>query len=129
MMKSTSMNALTMIGTTMTKIKVSEVEGNTLNHLVSVALGTFGPSGYWNAFYDQYQPRPVRYSQGWEYGGPIIEREELATVPLAEGWEAQYESDEGIGLVFRGPTPLIAAMRCFVSSKLGEEVEVPYELL
>lgn len=28
-----------------------------------------------------------------------------------------------------GPTPLIAAMRCFVASKLGDEVEVPDELL
>ena len=27
-----------------------------------------------------------------------------------------------------GPTPLIAAMRCYVISKLGEEVEVPDEL-
>ena len=28
-----------------------------------------------------------------------------------------------------GPTPLIAAMRCFCCSKLGDEVEVPDELL
>jgi len=28
-----------------------------------------------------------------------------------------------------GPTPLIAAMRCYVASKLGEEVEAPEELL
>jgi len=28
-----------------------------------------------------------------------------------------------------GPTPLIAAMRCFVASKLGDEVDVPEELL
>jgi Protein of unknown function (DUF2591) len=27
-----------------------------------------------------------------------------------------------------GPTPLIAAMRCYVASKLGDEVEVPDEL-
>jgi len=27
-----------------------------------------------------------------------------------------------------GPTPLIAAMRCYVASKLGEEVDVPEEL-
>ena len=27
-----------------------------------------------------------------------------------------------------GPTPLIAAMRCYVASKLGDEVEVPVEL-
>ena len=28
-----------------------------------------------------------------------------------------------------GPTPLIAAMRCFVASKLGDEVDVPDELI
>lgn len=27
-----------------------------------------------------------------------------------------------------GPAPLIAAMRCYVASKLGEEVEIPEEL-
>ena len=27
------------------------------------------------------------------------------------------------------PTPLIAAMRCFVASKIGEEVNVPDELV
>lgn len=27
-----------------------------------------------------------------------------------------------------GPTPLIAAMRCYVASKLGDEVEIPEEL-
>ena len=29
----------------------------------------------------------------------------------------------------RGPTKLIAAMRCYVASKLGDEVDVPEELL
>jgi hypothetical protein len=28
----------------------------------------------------------------------------------------------------QGPTPLIAAMRCYVASQLGDEVEVPEEL-
>jgi hypothetical protein len=27
-----------------------------------------------------------------------------------------------------GPTPLIAAMRCYVASKLGAEIEIPKEL-
>jgi hypothetical protein len=30
--------------------------------------------------------------------------------------------------VVKGPTPLIAAMRCLVASKLGDEVDVPEEL-
>lgn len=28
-----------------------------------------------------------------------------------------------------GPTPLIAAMRCYVASKLGDEVDIPEELI
>jgi hypothetical protein len=28
-----------------------------------------------------------------------------------------------------GTTPLIAAMRCYVASKLGDEVEIPVELI
>ena len=33
-----------------------------------------------------------------------------------------------VGQVVSGPTPLIAAMRCYVVSKLGDEVEVPDSL-
>jgi hypothetical protein len=32
------------------------------------------------------------------------------------------------GLWF-GPTPLIAAMRCYVASKLGDDINIPEELL
>ena len=39
------------------------------------------------------------------------------------------EDDETNTLLFSGPTPLVAAMRCYVASKLGDEVEVPDELL
>jgi hypothetical protein len=31
--------------------------------------------------------------------------------------------------ICRGPTPLIAAMRCYVASKMGDEVDVPDELV
>ena len=66
----------------------------------------------------------------WSYGGPIIEREKLdfewVTASLCR---ASYEwLDEDFFESF-GPTPLIAAMRCYVASKLGEEVEIPGELL
>ena len=62
----------------------------------------------------------------WEQGGPIIEREKIS-VGWSFGhdaWEAQiYLTDEMIERY--GPTPLIAAMRCYVASKLGDEVEIP----
>jgi hypothetical protein len=41
-------------------------------------------------------------------------------------WEADDQRD-AVGK-YRGPTPLIAAMRCYVASVLGDEVEVPDSL-
>lgn len=65
------------------------------------------------------------YSRDWSLAGPIIEREDIALRPQAqsEGWFAHKvwgEQGESVG-----PTPLIAAMRCYVASKLGDEIEVP----
>lgn len=62
----------------------------------------------------------------WSQGGPIIEREWIGI----EAWneESPWRADKSGEHEQFGPTPLIAAMRCFVASKLGEEVEVPDEL-
>jgi len=39
------------------------------------------------------------------------------------------QADENDPIIHgKGPTPLIAAMRCYVASKLGDEVEIPQEL-
>jgi hypothetical protein len=64
------------------------------------------------------------YSTDWAQGGAIIERERINLEPFSningEQWTADGEWDS--------PTPLIAAMRCYVASKLGDEVEIPEEL-
>jgi hypothetical protein len=70
-------------------------------------------------------------SREWECGGPIIEREVISLIhPKYDCWTAHcYDKtldDESYTL--DGPTPLIAAMRCYVASKLGDEVEIPEEL-
>ena len=62
----------------------------------------------------------LTFSKDWAQGGPIIERELIA---IHGDWKATL--GEG---TYEGPTPLIAAMRCYVASKLGAEVDVP-ELL
>jgi hypothetical protein len=64
------------------------------------------------------------YSTDWLQGGPIIEREKITPEWTGENWMAYIKHDDE----FFGPTPLIAAMRCYVASKLGDEVEVPEEL-
>ena len=64
-------------------------------------------------------------STDWSQGGPIIERERMHVQPAVGGiWQASLV----FGKQLFGPTPLIAAMRCYVASKLGDEVEIPEEL-
>lgn len=66
----------------------------------------------------------------WAQGGPIIERERISirqwtNVPIVHAYipqdNAPWQSD--------GASPLIAAMRCLVAAKLGDEVDVPEELM
>lgn len=71
--------------------------------------------------------RPV-YTTDWSRAGPIIEREWLELTHDDNTWHAQgrgFGEDAPQGY---GDTPLIAAMRCYVASKLGDEVEIPKEL-
>ena len=73
---------------------------------------------------------PHFYSTDWAQGGPIIEREGINLRALSGAlWEAETWSAEGGQYLLDGPTPLIAAMRCYVASVLGDEVEVPNELV
>ncbi len=67
------------------------------------------------------------YSTDWAVGGPIIYREGISWhCANKSSWHAySYGSADN----FNGPTPLIAAMRCFVASQMGETVDVPAELL
>jgi len=69
------------------------------------------------------------FSTDWAQGGPIIEREAIQITPdeYTGTWSA-YMTNEGEPYVGTGPTPLIAAMRCYVASKLGDEIELPTEL-
>jgi hypothetical protein len=71
------------------------------------------------------------YSTDWSRGGPIIEREFISLVNAAgdDVWSAYPIADDPIAHRKSGPTPLIAGMRCYVDSQLGEIVEIPKELL
>lgn len=89
-------------------------------------------SNYWKPL-ETYSPR-----QDWSQAGPIIEREKITVLHFGtpgnvNPWEAQVDTnstyiDQYPGDAMGGPTPLIAAMRCFVASKLGDEVEIPEDL-
>jgi hypothetical protein len=70
---------------------------------------------------DEFHFAPSIY---WTQGGPIIERERIAS--WGDG-DLYWEAECGWAWA-KGPTPLVAAMRCYVTLKLGDEVEVPEEL-
>jgi hypothetical protein len=102
-------------------MKTNELTGKALNWAVNKAEGLDG----WLA--------PVNYCGKWEHGGPIIEREgigfdQYADYPRWQAFTPAPEQPSGQA-VCNGPTPLVAAMRCYVASKLGDDVDVPEELL
>ena len=66
-------------------------------------------------------------STNWAQGGPIIEREKIDIAYENSQWFA-YESEGDCCDPNIGTTSLIAAMRCLVASKLGDDIEVPKEL-
>ena len=110
------------------KMKTSELEGAALDWAVAKCDGIDiwrEPDGIYLCEGGEVSFR-YRPSTKWSQGGPIIEREgiELLCESLGFRWVAIPQK----GPEWRGPTPLIAAMRCFVASKLGDEVDVPEEL-
>ena len=72
------------------------------------------------------------YVTKWEHGGPIIEQEKISFVEVSSRneWVASVPQPNMIGwrILGYGSTQLIAAMRCFVKLKLGDDVSLPKEL-
>jgi len=116
-------------------LEVVELTGAALDWAVAECEGLDFPAA--DAFCGIFTP-----STNWSQGGPIIDREDIAMSSKPDGLWAAY-APKGTRLVQHGGqavevfnwtykqqgyTPLVAAMRCYVASKLGDEVEVPDEL-
>jgi hypothetical protein len=134
-----------------TKIKTSELEGNALNWAVAKAQGY-----RWGQYEDKEESICVQLLTGaikfikggtamdwishgvwspstdWNQGGPILDK-------MIDDGFTLVKADFGMGLkmikvaddvvtVSYGETALLATMRCFVLSNLGQEIDVPSEL-
>lgn len=110
----------------MDKMKTNELTGAALNWAVAKCEGVpeYLLDKPWRAS-ELLEP----YSTDWSQGGVIIEREKIcvSTGTLAPWMAWVYDGLEMVGIE-QGPTPLIAVMRCYVASKLGDTVEIPAEL-
>ena len=101
---------------------VDELSDATLDRLVAECEGDESP---------KHGGIGLRYSSDWLVAGPIIERERIAI------WWAKWDDIDSALPVwgasrfnekeYYGATPLIAAMRCYVASKLGDEIEIVKE--
>jgi len=109
------------------KIKTSDLSGIALDWAVAKCDGIMVNVHYgFRGSYIVYNSDVYKPSSNWSQGGPIIERERIELQPIYQHeWEAWIFDKAFI----EGDTPLIAAMRTHVASKLGEEIEVPDELI
>ena len=120
------------------KYKTSELKGGSLDAAVVMAQGDMDVdlNGLPRAVMIHHGSDSRIYSPStqWFDGGPIIERERIeltrnySPAGWASGshWAAFIRSADGRsdGLA-HGDTALIAAMRAYVMSKFGKEVELP----
>ena len=121
-------------------MKVSELTGPALDWAVAecegmVAQGVYGEpelmqDGLHLHYCDVLLSHPYSPSTDWAEGGPLIQMYEIDLKVVEEGmWQASNFFNDLAIHHFLGYSPLVAAMRCFCCSKLGEEVEIPGELL
>jgi hypothetical protein len=112
-------------------MKTNELHGPALDWAVAKCEGVYTPSvdtdidGTKRINYGGMYPE---WSTDWAQGGPIIEREGIGVFKYSSGPEWNARTTVYPPKYVKGPTPLIAAMRCYVASKLGDEVEIPEEL-
>lgn len=139
------------------KIKTENLIGPALNWAVAKCEGGLyqAPSvrdsvWMWPGEPVKYSKCAPDYSTDWAQGGPLLDKYGIGVYREAEsscnddGWTyAEGETWEAIigiyyvgehegrcqGLRVKGPTPLIAAMRALVESTLGDEIEIPEDLL
>lgn len=123
------------------KYKTSELSGAMLDAAVAKALGMscriqHYSKEQWDGIQQPFDGDACivscmlfQPSTSWTQGGPIIGRERIGTTwpeespPVGYEWHANLARPEASFNAY-GPTPLIAAMRSYVSSKLGDEVEL-----
>lgn len=113
-------------------MKVQHLSNHELDWVVAQCEGHKNVIG-WQVFVHDENGNERQFcpSEDWRHGGPIIERERISLRIAHDGWWQAYKlnlNDELMS-VFLDEEPLVAAMRCYVASKLGSEIELPASLL
>lgn len=109
-------------------VKTSELIGSNLDWAVAKCEETIYHGPAW-----------TKFSSDWSQAGPIIEREKFDRIStnVSGGFTVSKKfvellDDDSYSIRWvhgSGPTTLIATMRCYVASKLGNTVEIPDDLM
>lgn len=130
------------------KIKTADLTGIALDWAVARADGWADAPNYFDIptlarGAERKYRHQLAYTTDWAHGGPIIEREGIGLTSEARDgsvWKAQLTYAREVLLrlpprlvytycLSRGPTALVAAMRCFVLSKIGDYVDIPDSIM
>jgi len=120
------------------KLKTSGLKGRALSWAVAKADNELESQGgqvhlvdgdlHW---YEDALDEPYDPLSNWAQGGPILSRERISRTIVHSGlWIAYNASNYSDEKEFMqcDVSELVAGLRCFVESKLGETVEIPKEL-
>lgn len=120
------------------KVKAIELAGTPLDAAVALALGGTNlrhdtVCTWWVTLDGKDRALSSSWAQSfcpssnWAHGGPIIEAEDISIAPWGENsWAAKVAHAGGAPKFHQyGLNPLLAAMRCLVASKFGDEVDLP----
>jgi hypothetical protein len=110
------------------RLRVWEYQGAALDLLVAQACG-FQDARIVDGVCIRNKGGRFAPSTDWADGGPIMERERISLwrYPENDSWHAathfDFVREEGLKTkcYLQGPTPLVAAMRCFAASKLWKD--------
>lgn len=116
------------------KIKAKDLTGEALDWAVAKCWEPGGDEVRW--LKSLKEGRAPFFSLKWQFGGALFE-ECLDQGMLIERVDPCYDgkmpkfkaTSDRWETLYRGDTPLLAACRAFVAKHLGEEIEVPEEVL
>lgn len=108
-------------------MKTSELSGAALDWAVAKCEGWIDDCNGWlyQATIQEVEDGHYKPSTNWAQGGPIISREGITLRCGLHGWDAELPE---FRVLVDGANALEAAMRCYVASKLSDEVTIPEEV-
>lgn len=124
----------------MKTVKIEKLTESQVNYAVAVILG-YSPTvtvlkGVQTVWINGHHK--AAFTSDWGQAGPILERYAITAqrghdcyvANTNKYWWAEEDGGTEYYEAYSAEGPyLIAAMRCYVASKLGDEVEIPEELL